>query len=290
MRQPNLPQRCVEHDVRQRRQVIREPLHGERAGEVLHQQAKRLRVLEVPERIHLPLLVVARGLQRRCELLAPRVPVAFREQQPRVEQLVQQDRMARQVVGRPRGRRHEVGEPRHQRRMLDQQRQIRAATADGLQQVEQAREHRLRIVAVARGPRRAFEQLRHQRVEPLARLRGQLQIARACLRCAQAHQQCVGIAIPGVGKDRASGRALRILPCDPQRTLRHIVGGIAQNHPELCGDVGARTRARSRSNVATSGASIASASSARSDGSSGSDCVCWSSRYCSRCSTSRRTR
>ncbi len=127
--------------------MIGEALDGERSREVLREQPERLRVLEMTQDVHL-LLDVARlvGEEPR-ELAAPERPVGFGEQDARVEQLVQQERVARQVIGRPLRGAHQLREPRQDRRMLGQQREVGAAPAHRLEQLEQALEHGLRVGA-----------------------------------------------------------------------------------------------------------------------------------------------
>ncbi len=100
--------------------MIGEALDRQRSGEVLREQAERLRVLELAQDVHL-LLDVARldGEQAR-ELVPPRLPVGLREQHARVEQLVEQDRVARQVVGRPLRGAHQLREARQHGRVLGQ--------------------------------------------------------------------------------------------------------------------------------------------------------------------------
>ena len=55
--------------------------------------------------------------------------------------------------------------------MLDQQREVGAAAVHRLEEVEQADEHVLRVEASARRLRRRLEELRHERVEAVARQR-----------------------------------------------------------------------------------------------------------------------
>ena len=154
---PDGLQRGVEDDVGQRRQVIGEALDREPAGDVLREQTKRLRVLEMSQRVHLAFLV-ADVMREACgKLAAPGAPVGFREQHARIEQLVEQDRVLHQEVGCPLRCSHQLREPGQQRRMLDHQRQVGAAAADRLQQCQQAQEDRLRRHAghvLGRGHRR----------------------------------------------------------------------------------------------------------------------------------------
>ena len=127
--------------------MIGEALDGQRAGEILREQPERLRVLEVAQRVHLPLGVARVAREQARELGAPRAPIGLRQQHARIEQLVEQDRLARQVVGRPLRCAHQLRESRQHRRMLDQEREIGAAPAHRLEELEQPLEHRLRVGA-----------------------------------------------------------------------------------------------------------------------------------------------
>ena len=104
------------------------------ASQVLHQQAKRLRVLKVAEHVHLVLGVVRPLREQSRELGPPRIPTRFGEQRACIEQLVEQQRMLRQVMGGPRGRTHEIGQSRQQGRVLDDERQVGTAPRDGCEQ------------------------------------------------------------------------------------------------------------------------------------------------------------
>ena len=191
-------ERAVEHDVGQRRQMIGEALDGEPAAQVLRQQAERLRMLEVAQHVHLVLGVAGCAREQARELVAPRVPVRLGQQHARVEQLVEQQRMARQVVGGPRRRAHQVGEARQQRRMLDHQREIRAAPATASSSASSRSNTDLRAGSAGmRG--RDGEELRHQRVEALPRR------ARAAA---------------GSGRSRARARAWRAARRDRRIRLR----------------------------------------------------------------------
>jgi hypothetical protein len=55
--------------------VIREALDRQHAVEILHQKPKGLRMLEVPERIDLALMVAGVRSERGGELVLPRLPL-----------------------------------------------------------------------------------------------------------------------------------------------------------------------------------------------------------------------
>ena len=162
--------------------MIGEAFDGHRPREILGQQAERMGMLEMAQRVHLQLGVAVLVGEQSRQFAAPRIPVRFGQQHPRVEQLVQQDRMAIEVSRRPGRGAHQLRQPRQHRGVLDQERQVRAAAGDGLEQRQQAQEHRPRprrdvdVVGDLRpggGRGGEPEQLRHQRVEALLGQRGQ---------------------------------------------------------------------------------------------------------------------
>ncbi len=164
---PTGRERRFENDVRQHRQVVRQPLDGQAAEEVLREQAKGLRMLEMAQHVHLMLGIVRPVAKQPRELGPPRVPIGLGEQRARVEQLVEQQRIAGEVVRRPGGRAHDVDEAGQERRMLDHEREVRAAPGDGLEERQQSRDDHLR--AHEPGLRRGSgEQLRHERIESFA--------------------------------------------------------------------------------------------------------------------------
>ena len=208
--------------------MVGEPLDGELAGQVLREQPERLRVLEVPERVHLALLVARVLREHARELGAPRAMVGLLHQHARVEQFVEQDRVPRQVVGRPGGRAHQPGQPGNQRRMLDDEREIGAAARDGLEQREQAHEGRLRPAA-ARARRGGGEHARHQLVEPLLRLRGQRGVPRPGARPGERAEQ--------------RGRVVEARALEPGDVLVGDVGGVPHAAPLGVGaGIGVRIR------------------------------------------------
>ena len=100
--------------------MIGEPLDGKRAAQILCQQTKRLCLLKMAQRVHLPFGIIAvRGKDAR-QLVAPRLPIGLGEKNARVEQLVKKDGVARQIIGGPARRTHQMREARQQRRMFDE--------------------------------------------------------------------------------------------------------------------------------------------------------------------------
>ena len=81
--------------------MVAEPLDGEQPRDVLRQEPKDVRMVDLPHEIHLALAValVRRHVapQRRRE----RAPVRCLGEQARIEQLVEQDRMPGEVLGGP---------------------------------------------------------------------------------------------------------------------------------------------------------------------------------------------
>src|SRR5206468_8075240 len=72
---PAMLERRRKYDVRQRRQVIGEPFDGEPAVQILRQQPKRLRMLKMPQHVHLPLGIARVGAKLKVELAPPRIPI-----------------------------------------------------------------------------------------------------------------------------------------------------------------------------------------------------------------------
>jgi len=179
---PDRAERGVEHQIRRLRKMVGEPLDGEQAREVLREQSKDERLVLLAQHVHLPLRV-ARGvgeqpLQRAREL----GPVGRRVQHAVVEQLVEQQRVPRDELGGPAGGGDHARDPLQRLRMLGEQREIRGAARDGLDQIEAARERRIGVGAA----RRRRGERRHERVHAPARLRRQQRIALAATRGEQA--------------------------------------------------------------------------------------------------------
>ena len=129
----------------------------------------------MPQCVDLPLGISRLRGELRIQLAAPFIPRRLGKQCAAVEQLIEQDRVPGQVVGGPCACSHQVRESWQHRGMLDQQREIDAAAADGFEQRQQPRKHGLRL------PRAGSfaHQLRHQRVVALARCDRQLQVTAA---------------------------------------------------------------------------------------------------------------
>ena len=156
----------------------------------------------------------------------PSVPVGVGQQHAAFEQFVEQQRTPREIVRRPGARGHQLRETRQHRRMLDEQRQVDAASADRFQQREQAAEHDLRLGAGRRcRHRRGTQELRQECVEALARARRQLQVAEPigargqALRAARAARRSPRRRARRTARPRARDRA-RPPPTD-RRVDRH---------------------------------------------------------------------
>ncbi len=148
---------------------------AQQAGNILADEAENLGVVRFAQGIHLPFGIRFQFVGLLDELLAESAPVGRHFQQARVEQFVEQDRVVQQVIRRPgRG----AGDARHlfeALRILMQQGEVGRTAADGLEQVEQARQG---FVAV--GCRRSgLDGARHQRIEAAFRMVAHLQVATA---------------------------------------------------------------------------------------------------------------
>ena len=102
--------------------MIGEALNRDSAGQILGEQPKALRVLEVTQGIHLSLGVAGMRLQRCSQFPSPLGPVRFGKKCPAIEQLIEQYRMPRQMLRCPGAGRHQLRKSRQYRRMFDQQR------------------------------------------------------------------------------------------------------------------------------------------------------------------------
>ncbi len=198
--------------------MVGETLDRQPAAEILREEAHCLRLLEVAHRVHLPLDIAGVRVDLAFELVAPRRPLGLGQQHARVQQFVEQDRVTREVIGRPRRRTHQVGEPRQQRRVLDDEREIGAAPAHGVEQRKQAAEHGVRIGRGGALTRGHCEQLGHELIEALSRGRRQLRVARCLAGMAQQIDQCLRIAEAGLGEPRQRLRRRRRVV--PERDVR----------------------------------------------------------------------
>ena len=90
--------------------MVGEPLDRQEPREVLRQQPKHLRLVRFAQQVHAPLGVASRVREARAQVRGEAREVGRRVEQAIVEQLVEQQRMARDELGRPaRG----ADDPRH---------------------------------------------------------------------------------------------------------------------------------------------------------------------------------
>ena len=201
--------------------------------------------------------------------------------------------MPRQVVGGPRRRAHQVGEARQQRRMLDDEREIGAAAADGFEQRQQPQEDDLRTGRSGMRPLRPRAAAAPARRSAGATAPAAAGIGRSSRTRASDGDQRVGI---GVARLHASARDAASVGAGSSqsavnggwragRRLRGVAEASARTVARRCAMAGERGVERARPRSPSLPRAVA-----RSSASAGSWCVCWSSRYCSRCSTLRRKR
>jgi hypothetical protein len=115
---------------------------------------------------------------------------------------------AGQVVGRPRRAADQFGELHQRLRILLQQRQIGAASADRIEEIEAALPGRIG----RRGGRRGVDQARAEGVEALAVARRQLQVAAAATEAVQAFDERLRLAETKRGRSRSRDSSLAVLP------------------------------------------------------------------------------
>ena len=216
-------QRDLQHDVGEVREMIGEPLDGQRAGQILGEQPENLRVVRLAQRVHLPL-----GVARELRELPPQVPGEFapvqrRMQKARVEQLVEQYRMPVEELGRPARGAHQGGKPFQGLGMLVEEGKIGGAPADGLDQVHAARERRIRIPA----SRRLLDHARHERVEAFAARLRQVPVAACGANRVQACSGAPRVAESERAQSRFHGAAV-VFP--PQRRERVPRRSLVREH------------------------------------------------------------
>ena len=83
--------------------MVGEPLDGQEPREVLGEQAKHLRLVQLAQQVHAPLRVAGRLDEARSRECRERAGIGRFVQQPVVEQLVEEERVARNELGRPAG-------------------------------------------------------------------------------------------------------------------------------------------------------------------------------------------
>ena len=193
LRQAQL-ERQVEHDVGQLREVVGELFQRQQAGEVLRQQAEHLGVVRFAQQVHLPLGVRLDARPARVAAGRGRPAQSGAASSRRgIEQFVEQHRVALQVVGRPARSADQLRHLLQRLRVLLQQRQIGGAAADGFEQVEAARQRRVRVRRRGGG----LDHARHQRIEALADRLRHLLVAAAAARMR-------GEALRGAARHRGS--------------------------------------------------------------------------------------
>ncbi|MDR8957294.1 hypothetical protein FEP76_05822 [Burkholderia multivorans] len=167
--------RDVEHRVGELRQPVADVLDRQLPGQVDQQDPEYLRVLRMPQQVHLLFGAVGGG-QARAQRVLERRPVERACNRFVVEQFVEQLRVADQIAAAPARRAEHRQHAVERGRIFGQQRQVDAAPADRLEQVEQAHD---RVVA-ARGVdfRRRLERALRDAVEALTALFRQPRIAR----------------------------------------------------------------------------------------------------------------
>ena len=126
-------------------EVVGQRLDGLQSGQVLGQQAENLRVVHFAQDVHFAFGIAGMVGQAAPEFLAEFRPVGGDVIEARIEQFVEQQRVAAKVVGGPRRGADHVGDAAQRHRILLQQRQVGAAAADGFDEVQAARQRRVRV-------------------------------------------------------------------------------------------------------------------------------------------------
>jgi hypothetical protein len=130
--------RRLHHDVGEFAEAVGEVLDGVHAGDVLRQEVKTC-AWWVSRRMSISRSMSSTCRARRAvQILAETLPVGADIKDARIEQFVEQNRVPGQVVGRPRRAADQFGELHQRLRILLQQRQIGAAPADRIEEIEAA--------------------------------------------------------------------------------------------------------------------------------------------------------
>jgi hypothetical protein len=153
---PYLLERDLEDEVGERGKVVGQALDGEQAGEVLRQQAEHRRLVRLAQQVH-ALLDILRGRELYLEVFSEGRKIGGRVQQPVVEQLVEQQRVAGDELRRPARGADDARHALQRLGMLGEQREVGGAAGDRLDQVHAARQ---RGVGVGRSARRACQRRR----------------------------------------------------------------------------------------------------------------------------------
>ena len=95
---------------------------------------QRLRVLEMPQHVHLPFDVAFDGGEAGAQRRLQRRPIGFGQQSARIEQFIEQDRVLGNVLRHPWAGAHQVGDAIQCMRIFMQQREISLAAADTFKQ------------------------------------------------------------------------------------------------------------------------------------------------------------
>jgi hypothetical protein len=124
------------------------------------------------------------------QILAESLPVGGDIKDARIEQFVEQNRVPGQVVGGPRRAADQFGELHQRLRILLQQRQIGAAPADRIEEIEAALPGRVGVA----GGRSGVDQAWPEGIEALAVARRQLQVAAALAEALQTFEHRLWLA------------------------------------------------------------------------------------------------
>ena len=214
--------------------MVGQRLDGELAGDVLGQHAEHLGVEAFAHDVHLTLHVRFESIELGFQFTAELGKVGDRTKLPGVEEFVEQNGMAGEIGGPPARGAEKLGNPFQGLWILLQQGEVGAATADGLQQIEDALE---RLVGIRhRGGDR--QGARHDPVETDLVLYRHLLIAGAAANFAKA-AGC-GRGVLEAESPETVGACLRIACIAPYPVEGMVVlGRIAEHSFKVRADDGA---------------------------------------------------
>ena len=172
---PDLLQRDLQDQVGERGQVVGEPLDAEQSGQILREQPEHLRLVHLAQQVHAALGVALVRGEPGTQLSREGVELGRRVKQAIVEQLVEQQRMARHELGRPARGADDPRDALERLRILGQQGEVGGAARDRFDEIDAAGERRLRVG----GGGGCLRERRHQRVEPAPGVGGERRVALA---------------------------------------------------------------------------------------------------------------
>ena len=281
-------QRFLQNHLGEKRQIVRHVHQRQDAAHLARRDAELMRLLERPQHLEFGLFAAAlHSAQSRSQFGAQRLDVGNRVQQRRIEQFVEQHRMAAQLVGEPAAGAADLDQQSQRAGVFEQQHIVGRAPH---RRFEQRHQPRQREVGVS-GRLRFIEQLRNQRVEPRATFAADPRPIARGAQPADQRRNCVELAEtrpPPAPRPSAGTSPRATARCQLHRpsvaSSAWITDSNAARHDRALLVERVTERAQNRRNPCRPRRALDRAALV------GSSCVCSSRIACSRCSTLRRNR